>query len=436
MLHLSLTLLGTIALSAVAWWATTRFALQQIAAEVERDTGVLLQSAQLGGPRGLALAIEARIAADASGTQYFLLAAPNGTHLAGNLARAPRGPGWETLALERPAPAPPGELLAFGTPLPGGAFLTVARDIAPVRALEATLLGAAGWVGGAALLLGLAGGTLLGRSATRRAAAMETALARIELGEMTHRLPVTGSGDDYDRLAARINATLDRLAVLMTTLRQVTDDIAHDLRTPLNRLRQRLEAALRDGDAAAAIPAAIAEADHLLEIFAALLRIAQVEAGARRAGFAPCDLSVIAESVAEVYAPAAEERGQVLETAIAPGIACQGDRELLTQALANLLDNAVKHGREGGRLRLALGAESITVADDGPGIPPEERELVLRRFYRRDAARSTPGSGLGLALVAAVAELHGMALRLEDNAPGLRVVLALPSPGGPPPRCG
>ncbi len=433
LLHLLLTMLGTAALSGVAWWATTGFALRQLAQEVERDAGVLIQAARLGGPRSVAASMEARLAADRSGTQYFLLAGPDGSRLAGNLARAPRAAGWENLRLAGPGGESTAELLAYGTALPGGAFLVVARDVAPVRQLETVLLGAAGWVGGGAMLLGLAGGMLMGRGVTRRAAAMDTALARVEAGEIGHRLPVRPGGDEFDRLARRINGALDRVQSLMETLRQVTDDIAHDLRTPLTRLLQRLESALREPDDAgwrATTEAAIRDCEHLLEIFAALLRIAQVESGARRAAFAPLDLSALVATVAEVYAPAAEERGQRLELAIAPGVAATGDRELLTQAVANLLDNAIKHGREGGRISLALTPDAtVTVADDGGGIPAEAHGAVLRRFHRLDAARSRPGAGLGLALVAAVAELHGARLVLGDAAPGLQVSLALP-PGG------
>ncbi|MDB5373526.1 MAG: Signal transduction histidine kinase [Belnapia sp.] len=443
LLHLLLTLLGTGALSAVAWWATTGFALRQLAEEVERDAGVLVQAARLGGPRSVAISLEARLAADRSGNQYFLLAAPDGGRIAGNLAQAPRAAGWENLRLQGAEDeSEAAELLAFGTALPGGYFLVVARDVAPVRRLEALLLGAAGWVGGGALLLGLAGGLLMGRGVTRRAAAMDAALARVEAGEIGHRVPLRGArdqagGDEFDSLARRVNAALDRVQSLMQTLRQVTDDIAHDLRTPLTRLRQRLEGALRaeddqgwDGQSwRAATTAAIQDCEHLLEVFAALLRIAQVESGARRSGFAALDLSALLATVAEVYAPAAEARGQRLETAIAPGVRIFGDRELLTQALANLLDNAITHGREGGRVALALSAAAvITVEDDGAGIPAEARSAVLRRFHRLDAARSRPGAGLGLALVAAVAELHGARLELGDasGGTGLRVTLALP----------
>lgn len=435
LLHLVLTLIGTLALSGVAWWASTGFALRQLAQDVERDSGLLQQAIRIGGPRSAAISIEARLASDRSGTQYYLLAGPDGARLAGNLASAPQAPGWRQLRLSGADAGAGAELLALGTPLPGGGFLMVGRDIAPVRQLEGFLLSAAGWVGGVALLLGLGGGLLIGRGVTRRAAAMGTALARVEAGEIDHRLPVRRGGDEFDRLARRINTALDRVQGLMQALRQVTDDIAHDLRTPLNRLRQRLEAALRtarsEADWRAATEGAILDCERLLDIFAALLRIAQAESGARRAGFTRFDLSAVAETVAEVHAPAAEERGQSLETAIAPGLEMLGDSDLVTQMLSNLLDNAVKHGRAGGRVALRLapassGGAVLTVEDDGPGIPAGARGAVLHRFHRLDTARATPGTGLGLALVKAVAELHGIDLHLGEAMPGLRVTLAIP----------
>ncbi|MBX6747657.1 MAG: HAMP domain-containing histidine kinase, partial [Acetobacteraceae bacterium] len=291
-------------------------------------------------------------------------------------------------------------------------------------------------------LIGLLGGIVMGRGVVLRAARMEAALAAVEAGEISRRVPAREGGDEFDRLATRINATLDRLQALMDTVRQVTDDIAHDLRTPLTRLRQRLEAALRtaphgepeqEAPWRETIEGALADCDRILGIFAALLRIAQVESGARRAAFKRFDLTAVAETVAEVYAPAAEEREQRLETRLQPGLAAWGDPELITQMLANLLENAVVHGRQGGSILLSLapgpnGGAVLEVADDGPGIPEAERERVLRRFHRLDAARSRPGSGLGLALVAAVAELHGIHLSLGDNKPGLRVRLEIPPP--------
>lgn len=432
LLHLMLTIAGTALVGGGAWWATVGFGARQAAQEIERGMGVLLQSGALSGPRGIALSIEARLAADRTGAEFYLLAAPDGQRIAGNLSGVPRDPGWRegTIRLSDGAQAP---VMMLAARLPGGGALVVGRDLSAVRALEQRLISVAGWVGLAMLALGLGGGLLIGRSVARRAAGMEAALAAVQGGDLDRRLDVGRGGDEFDRLAARINATLDRLQSLMAALRGVTDDIAHDLRTPLTRLRTRLEAAAAS-PTAEAIAAAQAEADALLDIFAALLRIAQVESGTQRAGFTRVDLSAIAASVAEVYAPAAEERGQTLACDIAPGVTLTGDPALLTQMLANLVGNAVRHGRQGGRITLSLTPDAVTVTDDGPGIPADERERVFLRFHRLDAARTTPGSGLGLALVRAVAGLHGIALRLEDAAPGLRVRAWLPQRGAAPPE--
>lgn len=441
LLHLLLTLGGTALIYGLAYWSSTRIAAGQITTAIERDVRFLVTAAGIGGAAGAAVSIEARIASDSGLGVYYLLTAPDGGRIAGNLARAPRSAGWSRLRLADPPEdgANRTELLAFGTALPGGAFLVAARDLASVRELETTLAAAAGWVGSGAVLLGLLGGALVSRGVARRAAAMDAALAAVEAGDLGRRLPVRSGGDEFDRLASRINAALDRLGELLVALRRVTDDIAHDLRTPLTRLRQRLEAAGRGARSEAewqvSVAAAIEDCDRILAIFAALLRIAQVEAGARRAAFARFDLSRLVEDVAEVYASAAEERGQTLAVAVASGIEAFGDRDLVLQMLANLMENAVRHGRQGGHVSLTLsrgaeGAAEIAVTDDGPGIPPAERERVFRRFHRLDAARSTPGAGLGLALAKAVADLHGMTIRLLDASPGLRVQLSVPQPAG------
>jgi signal transduction histidine kinase len=429
LLQLALTLLGTVLLGGVAWWTTAGFFARESAQEIERGMGVLLQSAALSGVRGVALSIEARLAADRAGAEYYALVAPSGQRLAGNIANLPRNSGWQEFPVRQPD-GTDRPVLALTAPLPGGGMLLVGRDLSAVRALEQRLVVAAFWVGGAALLLGLVGGGLIGRGVARRAAAMEATLAAVQSGALSQRLHVGARGDEFDRLAARINATLDRLGGLMEALRSVTDDIAHDLRTPLSHLRQRLEQAARAETQAEwreAAAAAEAACDRLLDLFAALLRIAQVEAGTERAGFTQLDLSAVAETVAEVFAPAAEIRGQTFTAEIAPGIAAWGDHALLTQMLSNLVENAVRHGRQGGRVMLVLRAGEITITDDGPGIPEAEREKVFRRFHRLDAARSTEGSGLGLALVRAVADLHGMTVALEDAAPGLRVRVSLPA---------
>ncbi|MFM8990338.1 MAG: sensor histidine kinase, partial [Alphaproteobacteria bacterium] len=268
----------------------------------------------------------------------------------------------------------------------------------------------------------------------RRLARISGVADRVVLGDLSTRVALTGAGDEFDRLSGDINLMLDRISELMDGVRQVSNAIAHDLRTPLARLRGRLEAALRASDSPerfrATAEAALQELDQVVRIFEALLRIAEIEAGHRRAAFAPLDLAVLATDVAELYQPLAEQRGLVLETALAPA-ACIGDRTLVAQALANLVDNAIKYTRAGGHVRVATatrgGSVELVVEDDGPGIPEGERDKVVRRFYRLEPSRGSPGSGLGLSLVVSVAKLHAGQLELEDAAPGLRARLVLPA---------
>jgi signal transduction histidine kinase len=251
-------------------------------------------------------------------------------------------------------------------------------------------------------------------------------------GDLTARVPVRGSNDEVDQLVTSLNEMLDRIQNLMDGLRQVTGDIAHDLRTPLGRLRQRLEDAREHatttGEYAEATDAAIDEADTLLEIFSALLRIAQIEAQAQKSAFAEFDLSDVMRSLGEVYAPAAEDAERKLDVSIADGVTLTGDRQLIAQMVSNLVENALNHTPAGSTVRLALtktdAGFAIEVADNGPGIPEAEREKVFDRFYRLDRSRTTAGSGLGLALVRAIATLHGLSIQLADARPGLRVLIA------------
>ncbi|MBY0336644.1 MAG: HAMP domain-containing histidine kinase, partial [Acetobacteraceae bacterium] len=275
----------------------------------------------------------------------------------------------------------------------------------------------------AALLLGF----LAARSLESRLQAASASARAIMDGDLARRLPVTGRGDEFDRLAVTVNALLARIEALMRAQRQVTDDIAHDLRSPLSRLRQSLEGALarpRDAEAdAATLEAALAELDQVLGSFSALLRIARAESGALRAGFEPVDLSALARAAAELYAPLAEEQGRTLVADIAPGVTLPGDAALLRQAVANLIENALTHGA--GRIGLTLTPDrALAVSDEGPGIPTEAREAVTRRFHRLDRSRSTPGTGLGLALVAAAAQAHGGRLELSGER-GLVATLRL-----------
>ena len=279
---------------------------------------------------------------------------------------------------------------------------------------------------------------LVGRTALQRLDRMSASTARIMAGDLEERLPITGASDEFDRLSANLNRLLARIALLQKGLKQVSDSIAHDLRTPLTRLRNRAEAALAGGPAAgdprAALEGAIAEADGMIRTFDALLMISRVEAGSHAAEKEKADVAAVARDVAELYEPLAEEEGGRLE-ARAPGpvMVCV-NRELIAQALSNLVDNALKYAAVKGRaMTIRVGAALqggrclVTVEDNGPGIPADKRGRVLERFFRLDESRTKPGSGLGLSLVQAVARLHGGEVRLEDAEPGLRVVLDIPA---------
>ena len=294
------------------------------------------------------------------------------------------------------------------------------------------------WAPSIVVALGVAGALAvrsLFRITINDVAATAAAFSR---GDLTRRVRVTGMGDEFDRLAEEINNMLDRVASLMDGVRQVSNAIAHDLRTPITRARARLEDAGRsarsEADLHAAIERAQSDLDGIVAVFQALLRISEIEAGARRSAFARVDLGPLLFDLAELYAAAAEENGQVLVHDIPPILPIFGDRDMLQQAVANLLDNALKFSPPGSTIRLAAGTAGtagrmleISVSDQGPGIPPEDRARATERFFRGESARSTPGSGLGLSLVQAVAMLHGGTLRLEDNRPGLRAVMSMPA---------
>lgn len=299
-------------------------------------------------------------------------------------------------------------------------------------------------------LLGIGGGVLLSRKLLRRIDAITSTSQAIMRGNLSERIPLAGTEDELDRLASSLNAMLDRIEQLMAGLREVSDNIAHDLKTPLTRLRSRAEAALRAPSSAEnyrdALAGTIEEADELIKTFNALLSIARLEAGADGGRPEVFDLSRAVRDVVELYEPVAEGEGMRLEFAGSPELRLHGNRQLVAQAAANMIDNALKYGKpvsKGGcseakllqatvkvEVRTARGQAEVVVEDHGKGIPASERERVLQRFVRLEASRSKPGSGLGLSLVAAVARLHHGQLRLEDNEPGLRVVLSFPLNGG------
>ncbi len=287
---------------------------------------------------------------------------------------------------------------------------------------------------GSIILVVLGGMFAFALLVARRIGDQRATVDAIIAGNIRHRVPVTGSADEFDRQAAAFNRMLDRIAELMEAMRGQSNDIAHDLRTPLARLRGQLSAMVadaRDDDQATRAAAALAQCDTLLAMFAALLRIAEIEGGERRAGFAPFDLSALVEEIATMMIPVAEDAGHRLSVAVDVAMPdFVGDRQLLTQALVNLIGNAIKYGAAGGAIRVSLDACEdgvvLRVADDGPGIPPEDRARALRRFGRLDSSRAQAGHGLGLPLVAAIARLHGGRLVLDDAKPGLVVSLILP----------
>ncbi|WP_419794912.1 HAMP domain-containing histidine kinase [Pseudomonas palleroniana] len=316
--------------------------------------------------------------------------------------------------------------------LDDGKLLLVAQDVHDIREFDELLINALISGGLLLLLVGLVGAVGLGYLAHRRLDKVSRSITGIIEGDLSGRLPVRGNNDDIDRLAQVVNGMLDELERLMSEVKGVCDDIAHDLRTPLTRLIAGLERAQRrdmaPADYAASVDAALSEAKGLLLTFKALLRISEIENSARRSHFAPVDLNLIAADAAELYEPLAEERGTVLsvDTHDAPVIIA-GDAQLLFDALCNLLDNAIKFSPGHSQVRLSVIADAtwtgIHVTDNGPGIPEAERQAVLRRLYRAEASRHTPGNGLGLSMVAAVARLHDMQLTVSDAQPGCRVEL-------------
>ena len=313
------------------------------------------------------------------------------------------------------------------------AFFVVGRSLYGLTEVQEVLLRSLAWGLGLTVLLALTGGIGLARNALRRIDTINSAFQDIKEGKLSQRIPSKGTRDDMDRLVANINDMLGRIEQLMANLQQVTNDIAHDLRTPLGRLRQGLEAArLKDSsieEYRVAIDRAIEQTDTILETFGALLRIAQIESKVRRGRFAVVDLSEISNRVVEAYESAVEDASQALRADISPGVQVRGDKDLLTQMLANLIENAMRHCPEGTAIHVMLtndAAPALAVTDTGPGIPADAREAVLRRFYRLEESRTTSGSGLGLALVKAIAELHNAKLTLSDNSPGLSVSVQFP----------
>ena len=326
--------------------------------------------------------------------------------------------------------------------LPGGIRLLVGRDLDERERMFHIVAVAGRWSVALVVVLGVLGGIFVSRRVLNRVEAMTATAQTIMAGDLSGRLSITGSGDEFDRLALNLNGMLERIDSLMRGLKEVTDNVAHDLKTPLTRLRNRCEAALRtaktDADYRRVLEETIEELVGLIRTFDALLMIARAESGEVRDGMAEFDIADVARDVGELYEPLAEDKGLSLQIQASEHATVKGNRELVSQALANLVDNAIKYAatdvkpangeRCGIVVKTSTDKDQITlsVSDHGPGIPAGDRSRVVERFVRLEQSRSEPGSGLGLSLVSAVARLHGGELKLEDNAPGLTAKIALP----------
>ena len=449
-LSLAYLLLFTIAAGVViAWmsWSMRRLVDEQITNAIVAEINGLSEQYSQGGIRRLVFVVDARTRRP--GASLYLVTNFQGLPIAGNVTELPVGTlekeGLIETAYQRPDSQTMDRLaLARIFQLPGGFRLLVGRDLEDRETLSA-IMGRAFTISLLVLIaLGTLGGLFVAQRVLRRVDGMNASAQNIMQGNISERLPVTGSNDELDRLAVNLNAMLDRIGELMAGLREVSDNIAHDLRTPLNRLRGRAEEALRATQSPeahrAALENVIEQSDELIRIFNALLLIAKAEAGAQRESMSEFDLAAAVRDVAELYEFSAEDAGLKI-VVDSPGPAMfTGNRELLGQAVANLIDNAIKYGarapllQQGDEasaeiaLRLQKSATHIDVivADHGPGIPDADRTRVMDRFVRLESSRSKAGSGLGLSLAGAVARLHGGELKLEDNAPGLRAVLTMP----------
>jgi signal transduction histidine kinase len=434
---------STIALALFLWWATAGLLERQTDAAINADAQGLTERYATAGLAALEATIRLRLESNTDDDALYLLVDPLFAKLAGNLPNWPQGVGvtsdWSELAIDRAGKHVTARVRHVE--LSGGYQLLVGRDVEVHAHMTRLLTDALLWSAGVALVLGTAGAIAVRSLFHATLSDVSATAAAISAGDLTRRVRVSGRNDEFDRLAETINDMLGRIARLMDGVRQVSNAIAHDLRTPIARARARLEDATihaaGEADLRAAIERAESDLDDVIAIFQALLRIAEIEAGARRSAFADLDLTPLLADLAELYGAAAEDRGITLRAALPPKLAVFGDREMIQQALANLLDNALKFSPPGSTVQLNAEPQThsrtatgvrVVVADQGPGIPAADLGRATERFFRGESARSTPGSGLGLALVQAVATLHGGSLRLEDNQPGLRAVMTIVSP--------
>lgn len=435
------TIFAFVTLGYVAWSAQ-RLLNDQFVSTIEAEINGLSEQYRIGGLRRLVNVVERR--SRTPGASLYLVTTNTGERIAGNIGALPAGVidqagQFETFySRTDESDAEPSRAIVRVYLLPGGFRLMVGRDVEERTRLRDIIHRAFGYSLLFIGVLGCVGGWFIARRVLKRVDDMTDITRHIMAGDLGGRLKIAGTGDELDRLAQNLNDMLERIGELMRGMREVSDNIAHDLKTPLTRLRNKADEALRTAktpdELKAALEAIIEESDNLIRIFNALLMIARLEAGNAREALADFDAAEAVRGVAELYEALAEDAGVSLDILVEDDLPVHGSRELLGQAMANLLDNALKYGAASDGLPQRVGVTAqrkdgeirIVVADHGPGIPETERAHVLERFVRLESARTRPGFGLGLSLAAAVARLHGGTLRLEDNGPGLRVVLAVP----------
>lgn len=440
-LYLVVFILSAGAILGHIYWNTAGLLERQTDETITAEVQALADQYRIRGVDGLLDTIYRRSRDDAG--SIYLLTTPEGVRAAGNLVSVPdevamEDAGWTEFPfnVKTSTGMEPHRARAYYTALPGGNILVVGRDIETMRQFATIIRNTLITSVLIALALGIGGGLLTSRNFLRRVDAITGASRSIMQGDLSGRMPVKGTGDELDRLALSLNQMLDQIERLMRGMQEVSSNVAHDLRTPLTRIKARAESALRsgaEGDFRAALEKTIDESDRLLHTFNALLSIAKAESGQPREGLQPIDAAIILNEVAELYAPFAEDQGGGLTSDIKGALDVRANRQLLAQAISNLVDNALKYGESpaSGAPDILLTGDSegdtivITVSDRGRGIEEKDREHVLERFVRLDESRSKPGNGLGLSLVAGVMKLHGGRVLLEDNAPGLRVRLIL-----------
>jgi len=427
-----------VALFGYVYWSTVSYVLSRSDHMIAAQHAVLYRAYETGGRTGLIAMIRRWSADDLDGR--YLLADPSFKPMAGNLKAWPPAlkgvEGWDNFTPRAPEQDGTDHALSrakFET-LPNGDHLLVGRDIGDLDAFVKRINTALALVVSLVFIIAAAASVSVTRRTVGRIEAINATSREIMHSGLGKRIPLHGTRDEWDQLAENLNSMLDRIEALMGEVKQVTDNVAHDLRTPLTRMRGRLEQASGRPRQAehdqALINDTMAELDGVLRMFASITRISQIETGDRTAAFRVVSLGEVASDVVELFDAAAEEKGGSLRLAVDQDVFINADRDLLFDAIANIVDNAIKHGGAGNRVIVEVtrcdGEAAVSVADNGPGIPISEYQHVFKRFYRLERSRSTPGNGLGLSVVAAVARLHGARVEMFDNSPGLTLRLFFP----------